>query len=79
MKVIYLLFLLAFLAVLGIFAYYNRGETTVQFLEWSWTAPLALIAGAIYLLGMLSGGTLFGLLKRSANVMVDTLDRRAVS
>jgi uncharacterized integral membrane protein len=57
--------LLPFLGAVGVFAVQNTQTVTARFLNWSLTAPLALMAVAIYLLGMLSGWTVVGFLRRS--------------
>lgn len=60
------------------FAYFNNDEITVRLFEWTVTAKLSVIAGVIYVAGMLSGGTVWGLLRRSASTVADTLDRRTM-
>jgi hypothetical protein len=65
MRFFYLLFLLVFLAAVGGFAYYNQQEITLQFWNWSIRGTIAAVLGAAYLLGMLSGWTVVGLLRRS--------------
>jgi uncharacterized integral membrane protein len=65
MRVIYALLLLAFLAVLGIFAFQNSEDVTIRFLEWATPVPLAVVAGAAYVLGMFSGWTVVGFLRKS--------------
>jgi hypothetical protein len=65
MRFFYLLFLLVFLAAVGGFAYYNQQEVTLHFLNWSIRGTIAAVLGAAYLLGMLSGWTVVGLLRRS--------------
>jgi putative membrane protein len=65
MKVLSLAFLIIFLATIGIFAYQNQESINVEFLSWKLTVPLAALAAASYLLGMLSGGSIWGLLRRS--------------
>jgi uncharacterized integral membrane protein len=65
MRVIYGLLLLAFLAVLGIFAYQNDESVSVRFFDWAAPASLAAVAGASYVLGMFSGWTVVGFVRRS--------------
>ncbi len=59
------LILLVFLGVVGIFAVQNTQTVRLNFLSWSVTAPLALLAVAIYFLGMLSGWNVVAFLRRS--------------
>jgi hypothetical protein len=56
MRALYVLFLVAFAGAVGAFAYYNRQEVSLRFLDWSMSASLAAVAGVAYLLGMLTGG-----------------------
>ncbi len=69
-KAIYFLFLLAFVGVLGLFAYRNSGPIEIGFWDTSfqsrtWELPLPAVFAAVYLLGMLTGWTVVGLLRRS--------------
>jgi lipopolysaccharide assembly protein A len=71
MRVIYFVFLLAFIATVGIFAYFNQQAVTVRFLDWSAPANVALVAFAAYVLGMLSGWTVVGMLRRSWDRVIE--------
>lgn len=57
--------LIVFLAAVGIFAIQNTQSTTVRFLHWSVTAPVALVSIVVYLVGMLTGWTVVAFLRRS--------------
>jgi lipopolysaccharide assembly protein A len=59
------LFLLALIAVLGFLAYENNRDTVLNAWTWRMDVPLPLLIVAVYVLGMLSGWWLFGLVKRS--------------
>ena len=65
MRFIQAVILLAFLASLGIFAVQNTQPLTVRFLGWDTTSSVALLAVAIYLLGMLTGWTVVAFVSRS--------------
>lgn len=65
MRVFYLLVLLAIVVALGIFAWQNDHTVTLHYLDRSLSSPLSLLIGVVYLLGMLSGWTVVGFLKRS--------------
>jgi uncharacterized integral membrane protein len=71
MRILYFLLLVAILAAIGIFAWQNRDNTTVQFFDWRIAGPLSLIIAAVYLLGMLSGSFLIGMIRRSYHEVVD--------
>jgi uncharacterized integral membrane protein len=65
MRMICLLILLLILAAIGIFAVQNQEPITLHYLQQSVSCPLALLMGIVYLLGMVSGGTVFALVRRS--------------
>jgi uncharacterized integral membrane protein len=65
MRLIQAMLLLAFLGAIIVFALQNTQVVTVRFLNWSADAPLAFASVAVYLLGMLSGWTVVGFMRRS--------------
>jgi uncharacterized integral membrane protein len=65
MRVFYLFILIILLLVLAVFAVQNSGPVSVQYLDRIVTAPMSLLITVVYLLGMLSGWTVVGVLKRS--------------
>ena len=65
MRYIFGAILLIFLGAIGLFAVQNLGPVSVQFLTWKRDIPFALLAVAIYILGMLSGWSVLGFLRRS--------------
>jgi uncharacterized integral membrane protein len=65
MRVFYLLLLLLLLAVIGVFAWQNQTVVGVKFLDKDFEHSLAVVVGAAYLLGMVTGGTVIGLIRRS--------------
>ena len=68
MRMICLLFLIVFAAAVGLFAYQNRQDVTLNFFDtWTMTASVAAVAGGAYALGMLSGWSVVGMLRRSLN------------
>ena len=54
-----------FLGAVGIFAVQNTDVITVNFWTWKIVGPLAPIAIAIYILGMLSGWTVVAFVRQS--------------
>jgi uncharacterized integral membrane protein len=64
-RLFYLVVLLVLVAAVAVFAFQNAGPVDVRFVTWGTSAPVALVAGAAYLLGMLSGWTVVGLFRRS--------------
>jgi lipopolysaccharide assembly protein A len=65
MRWLYLLFLVAFVAFIGVFVYQNQQPMTLDFGQWTFEANVALVTIVAYVLGMLSGWSLIGLVRRS--------------
>ena len=65
MRWFYLVLLLVIVAVIVVFIAQNHEAQTVTFFNRSLTAPLSLFFVAVYLLGMWSGGTVVGFVKRA--------------
>jgi lipopolysaccharide assembly protein A len=65
MRFICFLILVAAAGVVALFAYENQQQLTLHFFDRELTASVPLILGATYLLGMLSGWTVVGMLRRS--------------
>jgi lipopolysaccharide assembly protein A len=65
MRWVHLAVIVLFVAVILIFAVQNFQIITVSFLGSSARMPLALLAGIVYLLGMVTGGSLLSLLRWS--------------
>lgn len=65
MRFFQVVLLLAFLAAIAIFAVQNNSVISVQFLGWGFSTPLPALIVGVYVLGMLSGGAVFGFLRRS--------------
>jgi uncharacterized integral membrane protein len=63
MRWAYLIVIVLFVAAIVLFAMQNLQLTTMSFLGLSIRAPLAVVAIVIYLLGALTGGSLFALLR----------------
>ena len=65
MRFVYFLLLLVFIAAVAVFAFQNNEPTTVHFFQWNATSTFALFIAGAYVLGMLSGWTVIGFIKRS--------------
>lgn len=52
------------LVIIGIFSIQNLGKVPVSFLTWSVDVPMIVVILGGYLLGMLTGSSLIGLVKR---------------
>lgn len=65
MRFVCFLFLLAFAGAVAAFAYLNNQDLELHFLSWNGTYPVSAVVGAAYGLGMLSGWSIIGILRRS--------------
>lgn len=65
MRFLYFLILVVIGAAVAVFAVQNSENVTLHYLDRQVSSSLALLIGVVYLLGMLSGWTVVGLLKRS--------------
>ena len=63
MRYVYLTLLLAAATVVFLFKFQNLDTVTVQFLSSSLTLPLSLLLAAMYVLGMLTGGVVWSILR----------------
>jgi len=59
--------IILFIVVIAVvtFVLQNAEPVTIRFLGWSREAPMAIVTIGMYLLGMLTGWAVFGLLRRS--------------
>ena len=64
MKLVYTVIFAVVMLAIVVFCLQNFGAVTVNFINLSITAPMALVSIALYLLGMVTGSTLFGLIRR---------------
>jgi uncharacterized integral membrane protein len=65
MRWFYLVLLLVIVTVIVVFIAQNHESATVVFFSRTLTAPLSLFFVAVYFLGMWSGGTVVGFVKRA--------------
>jgi lipopolysaccharide assembly protein A len=65
MRWVHVAVIIVFVVAIIVFAMQNFQITTVSFLGFSVRAPLALLAVIIYVMGMVTGGSLWALLRRS--------------
>ena len=65
MRWLYLAIVVVFVAALIVFVFQNTQSVDISFLTLGVTLPLAVLVFIVYLLGALSGGSLYALLRRS--------------
>lgn len=65
MRLLSILFLVLLVAVVGLFAWQNHEDVSLRFFEWGFAIPIAALIGVVYLLGMVSGWSLWRGLRRT--------------
>jgi len=65
MRWVYLTVVILFVAAAVIFVFQNVGVVTMSFLGFGVRAPLAVLAAVAYILGAVTGGSLYALLRKS--------------
>ena len=65
MRLLCLLFLVALAGVVGVFAYQNNHTVDVKYLDQTKEVSFPILIGATYVIGMLSGWTVVGMVRRS--------------
>ncbi len=65
MRFLSTVFLILFVVAVGIFCFQNMQPVSVQYLQYHAELPLPVVALAMYLLGMLSGWSVVGFLRRT--------------
>jgi uncharacterized integral membrane protein len=65
MRALYFVILVLIVAAVAIFAFQNDDSVTLRYFNSSLTLPMSLLIAAVYVLGMLSGWTVVGFLRRS--------------
>jgi uncharacterized integral membrane protein len=65
MRWIYLAIIVLFVAAIIIFAVQNLAAVTMSFLGFSVRAPLAVLAAVVYVIGAITGGSVYALLRKS--------------
>jgi uncharacterized membrane protein YciS (DUF1049 family) len=65
MRIVYGIILLMLLAATALFVLQNRGQVTLNYLDRTLTTSLAVLIAATYALGMITGWTVLGFLRRS--------------
>jgi uncharacterized integral membrane protein len=77
MRFAYFLVLLLVLVPLVVFAFQNDGLVEVRFLNQSISFALSLVVAIVYVLGMVSGSSLVGIVKRSFEHVTEPRHRQA--
>jgi hypothetical protein len=75
MRFLCLLFLIVVGACIAMFVVQNQHELTLLFWDRSVTVSVPILVGAVYLLGMLTGWSVVGLLRRSLATATEYRER----
>jgi lipopolysaccharide assembly protein A len=65
MRFVYVLLLIALVGAATVFAVQNQEPITIKYLDRSVSCSLAVLVGSVYLVGMVSGWTVVGIIQRS--------------
>jgi lipopolysaccharide assembly protein A len=65
MRMLYGFILVVLLAAVALFVLQNRGEVTLNYLDRTLKTSVAILIGVTYVLGMITGWTVLGFLRRS--------------
>jgi putative membrane protein len=65
MRWVHLTIIILLVAATLLFVLQNRDIVTISFLGFSIRAPLAILTAVVYVIGAVTGGSLFALLRRS--------------
>ena len=79
MRWVYLVLLLAIVTIIVAFVAQNREDQTVLFFNQKLTAPLSIYFVAVYFLGMWSGGTIVGFVKRAYQHATERKEQKPAS
>ena len=77
MRWVYLALLVAIVTLLVVFVAQNRENQTLVLFNQSITAPLYVFFVTVYLLGMWTGGTVVGFVKRAYKQATETEQKQA--
>ena len=75
MRLVYLTLIILLVAATLIFILQNREAVTMSFLGFSIRAPLAVLIAGVYVIGAVTGGSLFALVRRSYRGSQRTVQR----
>jgi uncharacterized integral membrane protein len=75
MRIVCFLILLATVGAVAAFAVQNQHNLTLTFFNYEVTASAPLILGCTFLLGMIGGWTIVGMLRRSFNRVLEAPQR----
>jgi uncharacterized integral membrane protein len=75
MRFLSFLLLVIVAVVVALFAWQNNEAVSLQFYEWSLTTRMAILVAVCYVLGMLSGWFVVGMVRSSWRRVVDRPSR----
>ena len=78
MRTLYLILLLLFATVVVVFAVQNRDPVVIKYLDRSASLPMPLLVAGVYVLGMFTGWSVVGFLRKSFQRATERLERTDV-
>ena len=78
MRTLYLILLVLFATVVSVFAFQNRDPVVIKYLDRSASLPMPLLIGGVYVLGMFTGWSVVGFLRKSFQRATERADRADV-
>jgi uncharacterized membrane protein YciS (DUF1049 family) len=75
MRFVYLLILLVVLAAVVVFAVQNNEEVTLRYFDRSLSSTLPVLIAVVYVLGMLTGWTFVGFIRRSVRRVTERREK----
>ncbi len=76
MRIIKTIFLMLFIIAIAIFTFQNMGIIKMSFLNWHLEIPLSIASVSLYILGAISGGLIFSMLKKLSSDNSETEKKR---
>jgi uncharacterized integral membrane protein len=74
MRAVYSIILIVLLGAVTVFALQNQEVVTLRYLDRSVSSPLSVFLGGVYFLGMLTGWTFIGVVRRSVHRISQRVD-----
>jgi uncharacterized membrane protein YciS (DUF1049 family) len=75
MRFLYLLILLVLIAAIVVFAVQNNDEVTLRYFDRSLSSTLPVLIAVVYVLGMFTGWTVVGFVRRSVRRVTERREK----
>jgi lipopolysaccharide assembly protein A len=75
-RYVHMILIAVFVLIVATFALQNLAPVTMSFLAFDLTAPLAAVVGLVYVLGMISGGSVVSSVRHSLHAATSRAARK---